>query len=75
MPVLVMHDPNDRFVAFRHTEEMLGQLPRRTYLEHLLGHKLTRDLLITYWKEIDKFIKINYVNSGEIKGKEDAKSK
>jgi pimeloyl-ACP methyl ester carboxylesterase len=61
-PILVMHDPNDKFVSIRHTNEMIHLLGRGTYLEHHFGHKLSRDIMFSYWKEIDKFIKINYVN-------------
>lgn len=64
-PVLVMHDPNDKAVAFRHTKKYLDLIPKATYLEHYLGHKLTSDLLSAFWKEIDKFIKINYLNDEE----------
>ena len=62
IPILVMHDPNDKEVLLRHTKENMNSLERGTYLEHYLGHKLTRDILTAYWKDIDKFIKINYVN-------------
>jgi hypothetical protein len=62
MPILVMHDPNDKVVNFRHTKEKLALLQRATYLEHYLGTKLKADMLVPYWKDIDKFIKINYVN-------------
>jgi pimeloyl-ACP methyl ester carboxylesterase len=66
IPVLVMHDPNDRAVAFRHTKTYISLLPRATYLEHYLGHKLTEDLLAAYWKDIDKFIKVNYLESDKL---------
>jgi hypothetical protein len=72
--VLILHDPNDRAVAFRHTKKYLGLIPRATYLEHYLGHKLTRDLLSAFWKEIDKFIKINYLKDEE-REKEGAKER
>ena len=62
LPILVMHDPNDNVVLLKHTKEKMALLQRGTYLEHYLGHKLTRDVLAAYWKDIDKFIKINYVN-------------
>ena len=74
LPVLILHDPNDRVVAFRHTKKYLGLIPRATYLEHYLGHKLTRDLLSAFWKEIDKFIKINYLKDEE-REKEGAKER
>ncbi len=61
-PVLVMHDPNDKIVSLRHTKEKMALLQRATYLEHYLGPKLKADMLAAYWKDIDKFIKINYVN-------------
>ena len=61
-PVLIMHDPNDKVVALKHTNEMIHLLGRGTYLEHHFGHKLSRDIMSAYWKDIDKFIKINYVN-------------
>lgn len=60
-PILVFHDPNDKVVSFNHTKEMLPKLQKATYIEHYLGHELNEALLRTYWKEIDKFIKINYV--------------
>jgi len=62
IPILVMHDPNDNEVLLKHTKEHMTFLERGTYLEHYLGHKLTRDILAAYWKDIDKFIKINYIN-------------
>ncbi|HLF53564.1 MAG TPA: hypothetical protein VI544_00100, partial [Candidatus Nanoarchaeia archaeon] len=62
LPILVMHDPNDKLVSLKHTKEKMDLLQRGTYLEHYLGHKFTRDMLTAYWKDIDKFIKINYVN-------------
>ncbi len=61
MPVLVMHDPNDKIVSFKHSQEKMEWLQKKTYLEHYFGHKLTKDMLAAYWKEIDKFIKVNYV--------------
>jgi hypothetical protein len=60
-----MHDPNDRVVAFRHTKKYLGMMPRATYLEHYFGHKFKPDLLSAFWKEIDKFVKINYLSDEE----------
>jgi pimeloyl-ACP methyl ester carboxylesterase len=65
LPVLVMHDPNDRSVAYRHTKKYAAMIPTATYLEHYLGHKLLADMLSAYWKEIDKFIKINYLSDEE----------
>ncbi|MBS3065470.1 alpha/beta fold hydrolase [Candidatus Pacearchaeota archaeon] len=62
IPILIMHDPNDRVVSLRHTKEKIAFLERGTYLEHYLGHKITSDIFSVYWKDIDKFIKINYVN-------------
>jgi len=62
LPILVMHDPNDKDVSLMHTKEKMALLQRGTYLEHYLGHKLSRDVTSAFWKEIDKFIKINYVN-------------
>src|SRR3989338_512707 len=60
-PVLVLHDPNDKVVAFRHTKEMLTNLNKATYIEHYLGHGLNEHLINAFWKEIDKFIKLNYI--------------
>jgi len=60
-PILVMHDPNDKFVSFKQTKERLGKIPKLTYIEHYLGHKLNRSMLSAFWKEIDKFIKLNYI--------------
>jgi esterase/lipase len=60
-PVLVFHDPNDKIVAFRHTKEMLPALNKATYIEHYLGHGLNASLLNAFWKETDKFIKLNYL--------------
>ncbi|MEM4259325.1 MAG: hypothetical protein QXS38_01000 [Candidatus Pacearchaeota archaeon] len=62
LPILVMHDPNDKIVNLRHTKEKIALLQKATYLEHYLGPKLNADILSAYWKDIDKFIKINYVN-------------
>jgi len=60
-PILIFHDPNDGFVSFRHTKEMLGKLNKATYIEHYLGHGLSDSLLNAYWREVDKFIKLNYI--------------
>jgi esterase/lipase len=60
-PILVLHDPNDKIVAFRHTKEMLGVLGKTTYIEHYLGHGLSASLLSAFWKDVDKFIKVNYI--------------
>lgn len=60
-PVLVFHDPNDKVVSFKHTKEMLPRLNKATYIEHYLGHGLSDHLMIAFWKEVDKFIKINYL--------------
>ncbi len=65
LPMLVMHDPNDRVVAFRHTKKYMSMLPKVTYLEHYFGHKFKPDLLSAFWKEIDKFVKINYLSDEE----------
>lgn len=62
LPVLAMHDTNDRMVAFKKTKEMSERMKRFTLIEHYLGHKLKVDVLGAFWKDIDKFIKINYVN-------------
>jgi len=61
LPVLVLHDTNDRFVAFRNSKEMTSRLAKGTLIEHYLGHKLSADVLNALWKDIDKFIKVNYV--------------
>lgn len=60
-PLLVMHDTNDNVVNFSKSKDMIKLFPRATLIEHYLGHKLTEDMVNAYWKEIDKFIKINYV--------------
>ncbi len=61
LPLLVFHDPNDKLVAFWRTKEMIARLPRATLLEHYLGHGLPEELLRSYWKELDKFVKVNYL--------------
>lgn len=61
MPVLVLHDPNDKIVAFRHTKEMIAKLPRATLIEHYFGHGAVEVPLRAYWKEADKFVKVNYL--------------
>lgn len=61
VPVLAMHDPNDTTVRFNKTKEKIALFPRGTLLEHYFGHKLSEDMINAYWKDIDKFIKINYV--------------
>ncbi|MCX8159104.1 MAG: prolyl oligopeptidase family serine peptidase [Candidatus Pacearchaeota archaeon] len=61
LPILVLHDTNDKFVAFRNSKEMVGKLSKGTLVEHYLGHKLSADLVNALWKDIDKFIKVNYV--------------
>lgn len=71
-PVLVMHDPNDKAVSLRHTQETLPLLKKGNYLEHHLGHEMTDSMLHAFWKEIDKFIKINYLYDKE-KEKEEQK--
>ena len=71
LPVMVMHDPNDRVVSFKHTQEKLQSLRKATYLEHYFGHKLTPDLLRAFWKDIDKFVKINYIVTEQQKKKEE----
>lgn len=61
LPILVLHDPNDKIVAFRHTKEMLARLPRATLIEHYFGHGQAEVPLRTYRKEVDKFVKVNYL--------------
>ncbi|MEM4270740.1 MAG: prolyl oligopeptidase family serine peptidase [Candidatus Pacearchaeota archaeon] len=61
LPVLILHDPNDKFVAFRNSKEMTSRLSKGTLIEHYLGHKLSADVVNALWKDIDKFIKVNYV--------------
>jgi esterase/lipase len=61
-PILVFHDPNDNRVAFSHTKEILPLFSNITYIEHYLGHGLNDYLISAFWKEIDKFVKINYVD-------------
>lgn len=61
IPILVMHDPNDKIVAFRNTKEQIGKLNNVTLIEHYLGHDLTDSLISAHWKNFDKFIKINYL--------------
>jgi len=65
MPVLVMHDPNDKIVAFKHTKNILPKFANATYIEHYLGHGLSDSLINAYWKDIDKFIKINYLGENK----------
>ena len=60
-PILVMHDTNDSVVKFSKSKDKIALFPRGTLIEHYLGHKIGEDMLNAYWKEIDKFIKINYV--------------
>jgi len=60
-PILVLHDPNDKIVTFRHTKEILPCLSKATYVEHYLGHGINDSLLNAFWAEIDKFIKVNYL--------------
>jgi len=61
MPVLVLHDPNDKIVAFQHTKEMLEKFPKATLIEHYFGHGSVDVPLRSYWKEVDKFVKVNYL--------------
>ncbi len=65
LPVLIMHDPNDKVVSFRNTKKYLGMIPQATYLEHYFGHKFGTDLLSAFWKDVDKFVKINYLSDEE----------
>jgi len=62
IPVLVMHDPNDKKVSIKNTQEKLKELNKATFLEHYFGNGLNVTLFNSFWKEIDKFIKINYVS-------------
>jgi len=61
LPILVFHDPNDKVISFNHTKEMLPKLNNATYIEHYLGHGLNDHLINAFWKEVDKFVKINYL--------------
>lgn len=61
LPILVFHDPNDKVVSFAHTKAMVSRFERATLVEHYLGHGASADLIRTYWKEIDKFVKVNYL--------------
>lgn len=61
VPILVFHDPNDKIVSFKHTKEMIPKLNKATYIEHYLGHGLSDHLINAFWKEVDKFIKLNYI--------------
>lgn len=61
MPLLVLHDPNDKVVSFQHTKDMLGKFPRATLIEHYFGHGSVEVPLRAYWKEFDKFVKVNYL--------------
>ena len=62
-PILVMHDPNDKAVPFKHTKEKLGEFDNSTYIEHYLGHEFADSLINAHWQMIDKFIKINYIQN------------
>lgn len=77
-PVLVFHDPNDKNVLFAKTKSAIEKMPNATLVEHYLGHGLSGDLFQVFWKEFDKFIKINYLRDQEIekeKGQERDKKK
>ncbi len=67
LPVLIMHDPNDKRVSFRNTKEKIFSIKRATLIEHYLGHDVSDSLMNAFWKDIDKFIKINYVYKEEAK--------
>ena len=73
-PVLVFHDPNDKNVSFAKTKSVIERMPNVTLIEHYLGHGLSDDLFSVFWKDVDKFIKINYIES-ENKEKEKAKER
>ena len=69
LPILVIHDPNDKNVSIKHVKEKLEQLKKATYLEHYLGHGIKDEILRAFWPDIDKFIKINYLeneNKGQV---------
>ncbi len=61
-PILVLHDPNDKTVSFNHTQEIIPKFNKLTYIEHYLGHGISDHLINAFWPEIDKFIKVNYIN-------------
>jgi hypothetical protein len=73
-PVLVFHDPNDKNVSFAKTKSVVEKMPNATLIEHYLGHGLSGDLFSVFWKEVDKFIKINYLGDEE-RAKDKAKHK
>ncbi|MCU0642390.1 MAG: hypothetical protein MUF61_02325 [archaeon] len=64
-PMLLFHDPNDKVVSFTKTKSVVERLPNVTFIEHYLGHGLTDDLIQVYWKDVEKFIKINYLREEE----------
>jgi len=61
IPVLVFHDPNDKIVSFRHTKEMMEKIPKINLIEHYFGHGTLETCIRAYWKEFDKFVKVNYI--------------
>jgi|SRR3989344_2478740 len=60
-PVLIMHDPNDKTVAIKHSKEMFPLLKKAMFIEHYFGHVSSDDLFVAHWKDVEKFININYV--------------
>ena len=71
-PILVFHDPNDKNVSFAKTKSVVEKVPNATLIEHYLGHGLSGDPIPVFWKDVDKFIKINYLKDEE-RAKERAK--
>lgn len=60
-PIMILHDPNDPKVPFKISKEMSRKFNKVSFIEHYLGPGLSNSLINAYWKDIDKFIKINYI--------------
>lgn len=62
IPVLIFHDPNDKLASFKRTKEMMEKLPKSNLIEHYFGYGSLETAIRAYWKEFDKFVKINYIS-------------
>jgi pimeloyl-ACP methyl ester carboxylesterase len=56
-PILVFHDPEDRIVSIRHTQQMLKILPKIRLVTHNFGHPGRVEMIEQLYPEVKAFLK------------------
>jgi len=56
IPILVLYDPKDLTVSYKHTLNASKIIPLVTTLQHNMGHKFNKEIFERYWNNIHNFL-------------------